>query len=118
MNKIVGFAFLAFAITGLLMTSSMSDSFAAKGGNGSDNANTQSCLKDTKKNPEKNPNCGGTNIIDTDEDGISDADELAYPCPQLANGTLDPHNVDSDGDNVWDGDEIDHNTNPCDSGDF
>jgi hypothetical protein len=99
MNKVIGFAFLAFALSGLLMTTSMSESFAAKGGNGSENANTQSCQNEKGQAPTKNPNCDGGSTgciddIDCDGDGISDVDE------NLACTEFD--NPDTDGDGVWD----------------
>ena len=47
---------------------------------------------------------------DTDEDGLTDEEEIAL-------GT-DPHNPDSDGDGFFDGDEVEEGTDPKDKDDF
>ena len=102
MNNIVGFAFLAFALTGILMTTSMSESFAAKGGNGSENANTQSCENPKGQAPSKNPNCSSVGG-DSDGDGLSDDDELALAqSDPVTYGCLDINEFDSDGDTFSD----------------
>ena len=53
---------------------------------------------------ENGPSITATIIIDTDNDGLSDADELAW-------GT-DPNNPDTDGDSIKDGDEVAQGRNP------
>ncbi len=49
--------------------------------------------------------CGGCGPVDTDGDGISDADESA--------GCTNPNNPDTDGDGLGDGEEATYGTDPC-----
>ncbi len=51
---------------------------------------------------------GGIDFIDSDNDGLSDAEEAEHGS--------DPHNPDSDGDGISDGDEVHgHGTSPTDA---
>ncbi|AFS83764.1 hypothetical protein NSED_09890 [Candidatus Nitrosopumilus sediminis] len=130
----VGFAFIVFTLTGLLMTTSMSDSFAVKGknngSNGCENANPNSRV--CEKNP--NSSCDVTvSTEDCDGDGLTNSEDL---CPfnpvgtlgqtdndcdgdgltnsfEDGTGCLDKTKVDTDGDSFSDKLEIDTGSDPC-----
>jgi len=63
--------------------------------------------EEEKKGGGESEDTGAESALDSDEDGISDEDELVL-------GT-DPENPDSDGDGDTDGEEAESGTNPLDA---
>ena len=111
MNKLLALMPVVFAIFALMLSPAVMSVSAEKGGNGSEKSNAQSCFNEKGKAPEKNPNCDGngnsgcgSDPLDCDSDGISDAFENEN-CTEF-------DNPDTDGDGVWDG--LDNA--PCDPG--
>ncbi|MDD2600814.1 MAG: hypothetical protein PHO37_16600, partial [Kiritimatiellae bacterium] len=69
------------------------------------------CDNDGLSNRREYENNCNPQSADTDEDGMSDSDELSRVPP------CDPLNNDSDGDTMPDGWEVQHGLNPMDAGD-
>ncbi|MFT3923330.1 MAG: hypothetical protein QM778_12420 [Myxococcales bacterium] len=90
----------------LLMLTNGCDGDGGKGGKALDESDSGQG-SDSDAGDGSNPDGGGPLGPDSDNDGVSDADELIL-------GT-DPHNPDSDGDGLSDGDERALGSNPLQS---
>ena len=97
MNKTLALIPVVFAIFALMLSPAVTSVSAEKGGNGKAQGNPQGCENNKGKDAAQNPNCGVSTGVDSDKDGISDADEIA------AGNCLDPNNPDSDNDGWLDG---------------
>ena len=96
------FTILAFAITGLLAPSVVSDVYSEKGGNDKAQGTPSGCDNGKGKDITQNPNCGdGTTppTTDTDRDGIPDVDDA---CPLFANTHYIGDEPDHDNDGTID----------------
>ena len=120
MKNLILFAFLAFALTGLL-TSSISDSFADTENNGRDKGTktAKGCDNGKGKASASNPNCGNgtgtgcditTDLEDCDNDGIPNTIDA---CPNFTNIHFVNQQPDHDNDGVSDADELLNQTDPC-----
>ena len=106
------FLVIVFALSGLLIGPlSVSEIFAdpedAPGHNDDKGKHKAEGCKNEKPK-EKNPNCdatNGTGSVDSDGDGLTDAEELVI-------GT-DPNNRDTDNDGILDGEDVCPNTAPA-----
>ena len=102
MKNLFLFAFLVFALTGLLAPSTMSDVFSDKGGNEKAQGDPQGCDNEKGKDAQQNPNCNGTSPpgdIDTDGDGIPDSKDA---CPDTRPAQYIHGKPDHDGDGIID----------------
>jgi hypothetical protein len=108
MNKTLALIPVMFAIFALMVSPAVMSVSADKdssNGKGSDNAHPNECGNSQGKAAQKNPNCGYDTNLDSDRDGMTDAEEIAY------GGCLNINDPDSDNDGLLDGSDPD----PCDN---